>query len=517
MKTEWRRFAPLGLVLALAALLAAVGLYVVQGSFTLAVQISLGMILIGLASFALLDPDRVRRMFSGRQARYGSNAFVLTIAFIGIVVVINYLVYNNAKTWDLTEDKQYTLAPETVDTLSKLPETVQARAFFSSRSSTDTAKDLLDQFKQNSSNKFDYTFVDPESDPVAAEQAGVTQDATIVLAMGERTQSVTSASEEELVSGLVRLMNPNTQSVYFLTGHGEKSLEEGGQQSYSLVSRTLTSKNYKTETLNLLATNAIPEDAKTIVIAGARTPLSDGEVTLLKGYLEQGGALIVLMEPRPLTDFGDAVDPLATYLQQTWGIEIGENIVVDTTSQQPYAPYAASYGQHAITRPFERTTTQFPTARTVSASAEAPTGVSLVQLALTAPQSWAETNLEGLADGQSQPQYDEGQDQLGPLSLAVAAENLETKGRVLVVGDSDFPIDANFSAWANGDFMISSVDWAVGQENLINLTPKNQTPRVLLPPQASVLNLIFLAAVIVMPGLALLAGILTFIQRRRRG
>jgi ABC-type uncharacterized transport system involved in gliding motility auxiliary subunit len=240
-------------------------------------------------------------------------------------------------------------------------------------------------------------------------------------------------------------------------------------------------------------------------------------VTLLKGYLEQGGALIVLMEPRPLTDFGDAVDPLATYLQQTWGIEIGENIVVDTTSQQPYAPYAASYGQHAITRPFERTTTQFPTARTVSASAEAPTGVSLVQLALTAPQSWAETNLEGLADGQSQPQYDEGQDQLGPLSLAVAAENLETKGRVLVVGDSDFPIDANFSAWANGDFMISSVDWAVGQENLINLTPKNQTPRVLLPPQASVLNLIFLAAVIVMPGLALLAGILTFIQRRRRG
>lgn len=517
MNTEWRRFAPLGLVLALAALLAAVGLYIVQGSFTLYVQISLGLILIGLALFALLDPDRVRRIFTGRQARYGSNAFVLTVAFVGIVVVINYLVYHNTKTWDLTEDKQYTLAPETVETLTKLPENVTARAFYTSRAPADTAKNLLEQFKQNGAGKFDYTFVDPEKEPVAAEQAGITQDATILLTMGDRKQSVTSASEENLVSALVRLMNPNTQSIYFLTGHGEKSPEESGNESYATVKRTLESKNYQVATLNLLATNAIPDDAKLLVIAGPRTPLSDAEVEQIKTFQEKGGALMVAMEPRMLTDFGDAIDPLAAYLKETWGVEIGENIVVDTTSQQPYAPYAASYGQHAITRPFQTTTTQFPTARTVAASAEAPTGVSLVQLVLTASQSWAETNVEGLMDGNTQPQYDEGQDQLGPLSLAVAAENFETSGRVIVVGDSDFPIDANYTAWANGDFMISSVDWAVGQEDLINLTPKNSTARVLLSPKASILNLIFLMAIIVLPGLALVGGVLTFIQRRRRG
>jgi ABC-type uncharacterized transport system involved in gliding motility auxiliary subunit len=517
MNTAWRRYAPLGLYLALAALLAAVGLYTVQGSFTLPVQISLGVILIGLAVFALLDPDRVRRLLGGRQARYGSNALVLTVAFIGIVVVINYLVYNNTKRWDLTEDKQYTLAPETLDTLSKLPGEVQAQAFYSGRAPRETAEQLLEQLELSSGGKFDYEFVDPEANPVAAEQAGITQDATIVLSMGDQKQTLTSSTEEELVGGLVRLMNPERQAVYFLTGHGEKSLAAGGEQSYSTVERTLENKNYSVSELSLLTTNQIPEDAKTIVIGGPTSPLSEAEIELLQGFVENGGGLVILMEPPLTPDAAEAADPLASYLQESWGIQVGRDILVDLSSQQPYAPFALSYGEHAITRPFQRTTTQFPTARSVGAAAEAPSGVSIIQLVLTGDQSWAETNLEGLAEGQSQPQYDAGQDLPGPVSLAVAAESFENNGRVLVIGDSDFPIDGNYTAWANGDLIINSVDWAVGQEDLINLTPKNQTSRVLLPPQASVMNLIFLGTVIVLPGLALLGGILTFIQRRRRG
>ncbi len=55
----------------------------------------------------------------------------------------------------------------------------------------------------------------------------------------------------------------------------------------------------------------------------------------------------------------------------------------------------------------------------------------------------------------------------------------------MVFGDSDFAIDANFSAYANGDLIINAVDWAVGQENLISLTPKNQTTRMLMSPKQS--------------------------------
>ena len=517
MKPEWRRFAPIGLYLALLAALVSIGLYVVQRQMSLALQISLGLIVIGLALYALLDPDKVRQLLTGRQARYGSNALVLTFAFIGIIVVLNYLVFANPKSWDLTEDKQYTLAPETINTLNSLSGEVTAQAFFSSRSPRDSAEELLERFEQNSDGKFTFVFIDPDENPLAAEQAKITQDGTIVLSMGGSQQAVRFASEQELTSGLVRLMNPTANTVYFLTGHGEYNPDDTGDQSYSLVKRTLESKNYTVKVLNLLVENKIPEDAATIIIAGPRQPLSQAEVDLIKQYLQAGGAVIAMLEPLPVTEFGDAPDPLADYFSSDWGIDLGKDIVFDLNSQQPFAPFAAAYGRHVITEPIQNVTSQFPTARSVRASASAGAGASLVELVLTSQQSWAETSLEGIADGTAQIQFDDGQDVPGPVSLAVVAENLENQARLAVYGDSDFAMDVNFPAYANGDLIVNTVDWAVGQEDLISLTPKNQTPRMLVPPQQTAMNLIFLGTVIVLPGLALLGGVLVFFQRRRRG
>jgi ABC-type uncharacterized transport system involved in gliding motility auxiliary subunit len=39
----------------------------------------------------------------------------------------------------------------------------------------------------------------------------------------------------------------------------------------------------------------------------------------------------------------------------------------------------------------------------------------------------------------------------------------------------------------------------------------------LLPPQQTALNLILLGTVIILPGLALLGGVIVFFRRRRRG
>ncbi len=517
MKPEWRRFAPFGLYLAILAGLVSFGLYFVQRQFNLALQISLSLIIVGLAVWVILDPQKVRQFLTGRQARHGSNALLLGIAFVGIVVMINYLVYTNNQRWDLTEDKQYTLAPETLNTLNSLPESVMAQAFYSSRTSVDRPKELLEQFKLNSKGKFDYEVIDPDADPVRATNAKITQDGTIVLVMGDRQQPVRFASEQEVVSGLVRLMNPEARVVYFLTGHGEYSPDDTGQQSYSAVKRTLESKNYSVKMLNLLATNQIPDDANVILIAGPRERVTQAEVDLLRQYQEKGSGLVVMEEPLPLTSSLDAPDPLADYLAERWKTVLGKDIVIDLTSNPQSAPFAAQYGRHAITQSILRTTSQFPTARSVSLATDADPNISLVPLVLTAPQSWAETDLKGITEGQSQVQFDEGQDTPGPVQLAVAAEDQANKTRAVVFGDSDFAIDGNFGAFANGDLLVNAVDWAAGEENLISLTPKNSTSRMMLPPQSTMLNLVFLVTVCILPALAIVGGIVVFIQRRRRG
>src|SRR5215212_8142861 len=84
--------------------------------------VSAGLIILGLAAYAIMEPDRVRRFFTGRQARYGSNALIMTVAFLGILIVGNVLAFQNPKqVLDLTEDNANTLSPELASALKTLP------------------------------------------------------------------------------------------------------------------------------------------------------------------------------------------------------------------------------------------------------------------------------------------------------------------------------------------------------------------------------------------------------------
>lgn len=514
MTSQWRRFAPFGLYLSLLAALVALGFYIVQREWNLPVQISLAVVVLGLAAFALLDPDRARRVLTGRQARYGSNALVLSLAFIGILVVVNYLGYQQPKRWDLTEDKEHTLAKETLDTLEALPEPVTALAFYTQRMPSDSAQKLLEDYKYRGGGKFNYTFIDPEKDPVAARQAEIDRDGTIVLQMGDRVERVTYATEQELTAALIRLLNPQGRAIYFLTGHGERSLEDYDDQALSQLKQALERKNYTVRSLNLIALNSIPDDAQVIVIAGPQKPVTSEEVDLLQAFMESGGGLVVLEEPLPLTDFDRETDPLAEYLTQTWGLTLGDDLIVDLTSSQPFVAVANKYGDHVVTQKMQGLVTFFPTARSVSAT-ESITGTSQVELVFTAPQSWAETDLQSL-DESTTLTPDEGVDLLGPVPIAALAEQFTQQSKLVVFGDVDFATNAYFTAYGNGDLVVNALDWAAGQEDLINLTPKSRTTRLLIPPQRYLMGLIFLGVNFVVPGLALVAGIITWVQRRRR-
>lgn len=517
MEPGIRRFAPLGLIISIIAAIVSIGLFIVYRQFDLKLQISLGVVVIGIALFALIDPDRARKALTGRQARYGSNALILSLAFLGILVVINYFVFNHTRRWDLTEDQQFTLAPETEETLMSLPEPVEAKAFFTKGAyNLETARSLLEQYKLKGDGKFSFEIVDPDENPALAEKAKITRDGTIVIHMLDRQEPVTTITEQEITGALVRLMNPEKREVYFTSGHGELNLDETGQDSISILKRTLESKNYQVSSLNLLVQDEIPASAKVVIVAGPKHLFTQDEVDMLQAFSERGGALIVMNEPLPVTEFGDSSDPLGNYLAENWTISAGRDIVVDLTSQQPFAPYAVSYGTSPITADMQNTVTQFPTARSMSVLTNTISGVSPLELVFTAAQSWAEMSIDNLSDGTSEIGFDPEKDIAGPISLAVSAENFDNHARMVAFGDSDFIKDSNFVYFANGDLIVNSIDWAAGQEDLINLTPKTNTKRTLIPPQTTAMNLILLATVILVPGVSLVAGVLVFFQRRRR-
>ena len=479
--------------------------------------VSAGLIILGLAAYAIMEPERVRRFFTGRQARYGSNALVMGIAFLGILIVGNLLAFQNPKqVLDLTEDNVNTLSPELTAALDTLPEQVTATGFFSQANSPETAEQLLNNIKANSNGKFDYQFINPDLDPQAARNAGITGDGKILLQMGESKEIVAFASETEILKGLLRLLNPGNNVVYFLTGHGEREIDQASEASMTRAKATLEGKNYAVRTLNLLAENQIPEDASLIVIAGPLQPVSEAEVDLLKDYLADGGSLIVMADPTALTEFGDSSDPLADMLAEDWGITLNNDIVIDLNSAQPTTAASAYYdATHPVTINMNNLAAFFPYTRslTMAGTTESATLTPLVQ---TNERSWGETDFTSLTQGGAEVGMDATEVQ-GPLTLAVAGENPTTGGRVVVFGTSNLAVDQIFDAYGNGDMFVNSVDWAAEQEDLTNITPKTPTERTFNIPNQFVWIAILLGSVFVIPGLVVLAGVSTWLSRRRKG
>lgn len=523
---DLKTYAPLGLWLAGAAalatlillfvkFLAAEGVYTPpdEKRFNLVIWIAAGLILIGLAVYAILDPQRTREFLFGRRARYGGNAAVTLLAWLGVLIVVNAIAVQYPQQWDLTEEKKFTLAKETEETLDKLTEPVHAIAFYTAQSSPQSARELLENYKRRSNGRFDYEFQDPDQNPVLAQQLGITGDGKIYLEMGDRHEIVSYASEQEITRALVRLMNPGERTVYFLSGHGERDIEGYGNDGYSKLSSTLEAKNYTVKKLPLLAEGKIPEDALAIIIAGPRQPVSQEEVNMLIDYLAKGGSLVVMEDPVPLTDFGDAPDPLANYLVTAWGIRLNNDIVVDTNSSQPLVPFGVDYSTHSITQKLRGVVSFYPEARSITLVENPPHAVD--SLVRTLNRAWGETDFTALKSGQASP--DQESDVIGPITLAASSEDTNSGARLVVFGDSDFASNAYFDQYANGDVIVNAIDWAAEQEGLINLTPKQSIYRQLKPVSNVTLTLVAILSICIIPLLVIGGGVASWLARRMRG
>ena len=122
--------------------------------------------------------------------------------------------------------------------------------------------------------------------------------------------------------------------------------------------------------------------------------------------------------------------------------------------------------------------------------------------------SWGETNRASLEAGQVKP---DPEDPKGPLTLAAAAT--KDKTRLVVYGTANLAINQFLNVQNNRDFFLNTVSWLAEQEDQISIRPKDtrSTPVFLTSQQAQA---VFLLPVVVLPGIVLIGGIVTFVRRR---
>src|ERR1700750_1683423 len=89
----------------------------------------------------------IAKLFSRRQARYGTLAGVSVLVVLAILVAINYIGAKQNKRWDLTSNKQFSLSDQTRNVLAKLDAPLQILVF---------AKDVDTQQYQDRLKEYQY-------------------------------------------------------------------------------------------------------------------------------------------------------------------------------------------------------------------------------------------------------------------------------------------------------------------------------------------------------------------------
>ncbi len=492
-----------------------------------------------------------------RTTATGAAGVVLVIA---LTLMVNWL---GARHWvrdDWTSSHLYTLSEKTENILKNLGDDVRVVVFMTPASPLyEQVHELLDRYA-SVTDRIQVEYIDPDKEPLKtrqlAEQFGISVANTVVFAVGDRTKYVTSdqmaeydygglqmgqgpalkafKGEEQFTSAILSLVAPKVPKIYFVTGHGEASLESmTAGRSLRALQEALKRENMETADTSLLG-GEIPADADALAILGPTAPLAENEIRLLADWVEQGGRLLVCLDPLIDRDGTMKATRLEPFLADH-GVEVHDDLVIDPARRLPFfdlsAVYLTDFLPHPITRSLEGLAVLFPVARSLKAL---PGGSEYASRALiqTSADGWGETNLGQLLLGK--PVEKDDADTPGPVTVAVAvevsrpdepsadtedetpADGEENGGdgfRLVAVGDSDFLVDGQIENAGNLTLALNVFNWLVQQDESLGIPPR-EVEQVSLFLNRDQMRLILLITLVLMPAAAILAGILVWRRRR---
>jgi ABC-type uncharacterized transport system involved in gliding motility auxiliary subunit len=478
---------------------------------------------ISLIGWAVSIRGSVGAIAGNRATRYGANAAIYTLAFVGALVAVNYLGTRYHVQYDLTVSKAFSLSPQSIQVVKRLKKPVKFYGFVEGGHDP-VAESLYEEYSYVSP-LVSYELVDPNRHPELAERYKVaTMNTTHIQYGGEEGQgtNVTDMTEEAITNGLLKLTSSGSKTVCFTSGEGEPDPNEANDPNGFGDFRTaLQGENYEVKTINLVTEDKVPSDCTVLVVAGPTRPLVPHAIDAVNQYLKDGGRALVMLRPiRPDQSIDETA--LVDMLKQ-WGVTVGDNVVVDQVVRLfagpalGLDPLVKTYNPHPITAGFDKQTV-FPMVRTVDPATGLPVGLTVTPLAITSDTSWAETDLDGIFKRQTAAFTPK--DRKGPVPVvdAVSAQLATLKygqgeARLVVFGDTEFANNQNLGNFFNRDFIMNCVDWLAGEANSITIRPATlRASRFNLT--TAEFDIVFVLSVLLLPEMLLIIGIAVWWERR---
>jgi len=467
-----------------------------------------------LIAYFVRGSGSVFEFVRARSTRYGANAIVYTLLFVGVIAMLNFLAVRYHRRFDMSVEGVSSLSQQSLEVLDRLKEDVQLDVFLQAGRDP-VLEELFDAYKYHT-DKVKPRFLDPQVRPELAQQAGITQVPSIRVYMGDRSTIVTETDEESVTNAIHRISNPERKKIYFVTGHGEPATDD--QQTvngFGLFADSLTKQNYLVESLFLPEVEKVPDDAAALVIVSTEKDYFPREIEILTTYLRGGGHALFLLEPRQGAS-------LVTLLAQ-FGIQADNDVIVDQQLRLfegvslALEPVVSTYSEHpSVAQIKERTL--YSLARSVRPMETLPQGLIATGIAFTAKTSWGETDIDQLFN-QSQAQLGD-TDVKGPVAIGSVASAFakdiggqgEGELKIAAFGDSSFATNKYWRQLFNDALVLSVTGWLAGEEARVSIGPRIVRASRAHLSQTQGLSVFYLS-VLVLPELILLAGIAVWWRR----
>ena len=491
-----------------------------------------------------------------RQTRYGALAMSGIVLALGIVVAINYIL--SRQNVRLGPDRgRPVLAVGSDATGARVPSHRPSACWCSTaiRSSRGIATRLGEY--EYVSPQVTVEYVDIDRNPVRARQYDVQSYGTIVFEYEGRIERVVSSSEQELTNGLIKAVEGEERTVYFVQGTRRSAIRRAASaRGTARSSRRSSATTLAVETVVLAQAGAVPEDATVLVVAGPETDLLPAEADLLRAWLDRGGKLLLMLDPPETADEPGAPNLVA--LAADWGMEnrhrrrrrrqrrgavagnrrlgAGGGLLPAPCHHRPVQP-ADRVSPRAL-RPAGGGRRRGPDCRGLRGDEPAKLGGARPERA-GGGRGWRSTRrpatspdrsrspprlsmvVDDAADGDDEPEPGDGEDggaaeaggESGPEADPETGGTVEA--RLAVFGDSDFASNGAVGIQGNSDLALNALNWLAEQDSLIAIRPREPEDRriTLTADQQARINWLTL---LMIPGAILGAGVYTWWSRRQQ-
>ncbi|MCK6555776.1 GldG family protein [Candidatus Binatia bacterium] len=440
--------------------------------------------------------------------------------------LINLWAERHNRRFDLTPTQSYVLSDAATAVARGLTGPVRITGFYNSQEPGQRRQmlDVLGLFAAASPH-ITYRLEDLDRSPALAKKYGISNFNSGVVERGQDVRAVRSINEEEITGALLKLTRPETRTLCFVTGHGERRPGDVSDRiGYSEVGKALQRENYEIRSIDFVPPEGPPPDCTVLIIAGPQRDFLPGEAASIERYLDTGGRVMLLVDPQAPASI---VELLARN-----GVRAGDDIVVDERNRfygaDSFMPRVPIFDEGTFRKNLD-TAAVFSLARTVTPLDSARDGYRALLLAMTSPESYARIDGGDVPEGTGKFRPDT--DKPGPLPVGAIVTGQPadggpgtetptpaTRGQMIVFGDSDFPSNLYLNLLGNKDLFMSSVGVLAEDPELVAVRRKG-LPRSSLSPvslTAEQGRLIFWMAVVVLPGFFAVLGIVITWRRQRR-